>query len=62
MEDGFFLELKKKYPKALDPIALAGCPQASLLPSNVLAGQRRDYFSISASKRDCQKVQACLNM
>ena len=29
--------------KALDPTALAGCPQASLLPSDVLAGQRRDY-------------------
>jgi hypothetical protein len=28
--------------KALDPTALAGCPQASLLPSVVLAGQRRD--------------------
>jgi len=26
----------------IDPTALAGCPQASLLPSNVLAGQRRD--------------------
>jgi hypothetical protein len=28
--------------KALDPTAVAGCPQASLLPSAVLAGQRRD--------------------
>jgi hypothetical protein len=27
--------------KALDPSALAGCPQASLDPSIVLAGQRR---------------------
>jgi hypothetical protein len=30
--------------KALDPTALVGCPQASLLPSAVLAGQRRDYL------------------
>jgi hypothetical protein len=29
--------------KALDPTARAGCPQASLLPSIVLAGQRRDW-------------------
>ena len=29
--------------KALDPTALVECPQASLLPSAVLAGQRRDY-------------------
>ena len=29
--------------KALDPTALVGCPQASLLPCAVLAGQRRDY-------------------
>jgi hypothetical protein len=28
--------------KALDPTALVGCPQASLLPSAVLAGQRRE--------------------
>jgi hypothetical protein len=28
--------------KALDPTALVGCPQARLLPSAVLAGQRRD--------------------
>ena len=28
--------------KALDPTARVGCPQASLLPSAVLAGQRRD--------------------
>ena len=28
--------------KALDPTARGGCPQASLLPSGVLAGQRRD--------------------
>jgi hypothetical protein len=27
----------------LPPTALVGCPQASLLPSAVLAGQRRDY-------------------
>ena len=30
--------------KALDPTALVGCPQASLLPSAVLAGQRRDWL------------------
>jgi hypothetical protein len=29
--------------KALDPAALVRCPQASPLPSAVLAGQRRDY-------------------
>jgi hypothetical protein len=28
--------------KALDPTALVGCPHARLLPSAVLAGQRRD--------------------
>ena len=28
--------------KALDPTAPAGCPQANLLPSIVLADQRRD--------------------
>jgi len=33
--------------KPLDPTALAGCTQASLLPSNVLAGQRRDYFDLA---------------
>jgi hypothetical protein len=31
--------------KALDPTALAGWQQASLLPSTVLAGQRRDYVT-----------------
>jgi hypothetical protein len=30
--------------KTLDPNALAGWEQASLLPSTVLAGQRRDFF------------------
>ena len=33
--------------KALDPTALAGCPQASLHPSAVLAGQRRDSTAYS---------------
>jgi hypothetical protein len=28
--------------KALDPTALVACPQASLRPHSVLAGQRRD--------------------
>jgi len=35
--------------KALDPTALVGCPQASLLPSAVLAGQRRDWMGIGVS-------------
>jgi len=38
---------------ALDPTALVGCPQASLLPSAVLAGQRRDW----ARKRDKNSLE-----
>lgn len=30
----------------VDPTALVGCPQASLLPSAVLAGQCRDYMQL----------------
>jgi len=38
--------------KALDPTALVGCPQASLLPSAVLAGQRRDCVQINKIKTE----------
>lgn len=38
----YIISCSARRNKALDPTALVGCPQARLLPSVVLAGQRRD--------------------